>query len=335
MIAPFERIPCRRPRLGVLPLCTSKVIAKVDEVDRWNHVLQDSPVCILDSGQKVHFEQLKPHHGGPTEFFVIPAGSGEVIVVMDAEPARSAEEILDDCSQPSYREEEPLSEASKVSLPSRRRHWMHTRLRTRMRAGGSRLHYQQFDYSSSDPERERSEDLITDALAHSEAEPPAQFEASMPPDEQRWSPEPANGYEQPLFSQNEVIPEVSQLQDFPVTTAESEISLTGTSTPLVTNPSLTDVQISIEPLPDGTSNFQDTEARNTGLSSTNEQATRSNFPSTRGRGGSRAALSRCSTRATSSQSQHMRLGALRTPVRRGRPRGRHPRRPRGFSTISS
>ena len=60
---------------------------------------------------------------------------------MDPEPERSAEEILDDCSQPSYLEEEPLSEVSNVSLPSRKRHRMDTKLRTRMRAGGSRLHY--------------------------------------------------------------------------------------------------------------------------------------------------------------------------------------------------
>ena len=94
------------------------------------HVLQDGRVFILDSGQKMQFEHLKPH-GGPTQLVALPAGSGEVVVVNDLEPERSAEEILDDCSQPSYRGEELLSEASNVSLPSRRRHWMNTRLRTR------------------------------------------------------------------------------------------------------------------------------------------------------------------------------------------------------------
>ena len=53
----------------------------------------------------------KPHHGGATELVALPAGSGEVVVVKDPEPVRLAEEILDGCSQPSYREEEPLSEA--------------------------------------------------------------------------------------------------------------------------------------------------------------------------------------------------------------------------------
>ena len=106
----------------------------------------------------MHFELQKPHHGGPTLFVALPAKSGEVVVAMDFEPKCSAGDTRDDCSQPSYREEEPLSEAFKVSIPSKRRHLMDPRLRTRMRAGGSRLHYQQFDYSTSGPERERSED---------------------------------------------------------------------------------------------------------------------------------------------------------------------------------
>ena len=70
------------------------------------HVLHDGCVYILDTGQKVHFERLNSHHGGPTEFVALPA-----VVVMDSEPECSAEEILHDCSQPSYREEKPLSEA--------------------------------------------------------------------------------------------------------------------------------------------------------------------------------------------------------------------------------
>ena len=130
----------------------------------------------------MHFERLKPHHGAPTEFVALPAGSGEVVVVMDPVPEHSAEEILDDCSQTSYREAEPLSEASNVSLPSGRRHWMETRLRTRMRAGGSRLQYQQFDYSTSDPEPQRSGDLLSNEPNPSDAELPALVDASMPLD---------------------------------------------------------------------------------------------------------------------------------------------------------
>ena len=60
------------------------------------HVLLDGRVYTLDTGQKVHSRRLKTHHGGPTEFVALPAGSGEVVVVNDSEPEHSAEEILDD-----------------------------------------------------------------------------------------------------------------------------------------------------------------------------------------------------------------------------------------------
>ena len=73
---------------------------------------------------------------------------------MDPEPERSMEPIDDDCSKPSYHSEQLLSEASAVSLHSRQRHWMDTRLRTKMRAGGTRQHYQQFDYSTSETDDE-------------------------------------------------------------------------------------------------------------------------------------------------------------------------------------
>ena len=52
------------------------------------------------------------------------------------------------------------SEASNVSLPSRRQHWMSTRLRTKLRAGRSRPHYQQLDYSTSDTDDEPSEAML-------------------------------------------------------------------------------------------------------------------------------------------------------------------------------
>ena len=61
---------------------------------------------------------------------------------MDPEPERSVEPMNDDCSKPSYNTEQLRSEASNVSLPSRQRHWMATKLRTKLRAGGTRPHYQ-------------------------------------------------------------------------------------------------------------------------------------------------------------------------------------------------
>ena len=81
-------------------------------------VLQEGRVYILDSGQKVHFERLKPHNSGPTEWATIPANNGDEAVIMDPESEQTLEEIPDDASQPSYREK-PISEASNTSLPPR------------------------------------------------------------------------------------------------------------------------------------------------------------------------------------------------------------------------
>ena len=66
------------------------------------------------------------------------------------------EPIDDDFSKPSYEFEHLLSEASNVPLPSRRRHWMNTRLRTKLLAGGTRQHFQQIDYSTSETDDETS-----------------------------------------------------------------------------------------------------------------------------------------------------------------------------------
>ena len=79
-----------------------------------------------------------------TEWATIPTNSGDAAVIMDPEQEQSLEEIPDDASQPSYREEEPISTARNTSLPPRQRHWMDTTLRTRMRAGGIRRYYLQF-----------------------------------------------------------------------------------------------------------------------------------------------------------------------------------------------
>ena len=117
---------------------------------------QDGRVYILDTGQKVHFERLKLHKSGPLEFAANPLDTDDIAVVMDPESERSVELIDDDCSKPSYNTEQPLSEASNVSLPSRQRHWMDTRLRTKLRAEGTRQHYQKFDYSTFETDYETS-----------------------------------------------------------------------------------------------------------------------------------------------------------------------------------
>ena len=121
---------------------------------------------------------------------------------------------------------------------------MDTRLHTRLRAGGNHVHYQQFDYdySSSDPERARFADLLSDAPDLSEAEPPALLDTLMPPDEQRLSPEPANDDNLPLLTQHGVVAEISQTQDVLTATEEAEVSLASTSAQFLTNSSLTDGQ---------------------------------------------------------------------------------------------
>ena len=107
-----------------------------------HRVVHTLRVYILDTCQKVHFERLKPHNSGPLEFVATPLDTGDVPVVMDPEPEHSIEPINDDCSKLSYKSGQLLSEASNASLPSRQRHWMDTRLRTKLRAGGTRHHYQ-------------------------------------------------------------------------------------------------------------------------------------------------------------------------------------------------
>ena len=107
-------------------------------------VFQDARVYILDTGQKVHFERLKLHQSGPLEFVATQAVEGDIEVLMDPDPEHPVD-VINDMSQPSYKNEQLLSEASDVSLPSRGRHRMDTRLRSKLRAGGSGMHYQQFE----------------------------------------------------------------------------------------------------------------------------------------------------------------------------------------------
>ena len=83
----------------------------------------------------------------------------------------------DDCSKPSYNTEQLLSEASNVSLPSRQRHWIDTRLRTKLRAGGIRQRYQQFDYSTSE-----TDDETSGAMLPIPTSSPQQVQNQPPPD---------------------------------------------------------------------------------------------------------------------------------------------------------
>ena len=195
-------------------------------------VFQEGRVYVLlDTGQKVHFERLKPHHSGPLEFAAAHADSGEIVVLMDPDPERSIDVFDDDKSQPSYKTEQLLSEASDVSLPSRKHHWMDTRLRTKLRAGGSRKHYQQFDYSTSGTDDELSEVMLPippDPVDADRVEP----ETPLPPSDQ--SVLPTHRLPQ-LFSDHERARSPSPR----ISSPEKQSSLLGTSDPLLTNPSLT------------------------------------------------------------------------------------------------
>ena len=204
------------------------------------HTLQNGRVYILDTGQKVHFERLKPHNSGPLEFAASPLDTGDIVVIMEPNPERSVEPINDDCSQRSYSTEQLLSEASDASLPSRQRHWMDTRLRTKLRAGGTRQHYQQFDYSTTNTDEETH-----GAMLPIPASSPQKLQTQLPP-EATIDPSASDPLSDlsmlsclpHLFSDCEPMPSpsphVSESRKTP------ELSPSGTSAPLLTQPSLPD-----------------------------------------------------------------------------------------------
>ena len=204
------------------------------------HTLQDGRVYILDTGQKVHFERLKLHNSGPLEFVATPLDTGDVAVVMVPEPEHSIEPINDDCSKLSYKSEQLLSEASNASLPSRQRQWMDTRLRTKLRAGGTRQHYQHFDYSTSETDEETHKEMLpiptySPQQIHTQSHPEAITDSSAP--DLLSDVSMLSGLPQ-LFSDHEPMrspsPHISQSSKTP------ELSSMGTSAPLLTQPSLTD-----------------------------------------------------------------------------------------------
>ena len=195
-------------------------------------IFQDGRVYVLDTGQKVHFERLKPHHSGPLELAAAHADSGDVVVFMDPEPERSVDVVDDDESLPSYKTEPLLSEASDESLPSRRRHWMDTRLRTKLRAGGSRMHYQQFDYSTSGTDDELSDVMLPVPPDPADADQ-VEIEVPLPTLDQSVSP---TQHLPQLCSDHERARSPSPQ----VSSPGEQSSLPGTSAHLLTNPSLTD-----------------------------------------------------------------------------------------------
>ena len=84
-------------------------------------VLQDGPVYILDTGEKVYLERPKPHQSGPLEFVATRAVEADIEVVMDPNPEHPVDVINDDMS---------------------------------------RMHDQQFDYSTSGTDDELSDVML-------------------------------------------------------------------------------------------------------------------------------------------------------------------------------
>ena len=202
-------------------------------------VLQEARVYVLATEQKANFKQLTPDNVGPTEWATIPTNKGDVAVIMDPEPEKSLEEIPDDALQPSYREEEPISETSNNSPPPRQRHWMDTRFRTRIRTAGNRRYCQQFG-SSTDTDEESSDVLLSSAQTETneEQELTTQPETLTVPVEM--PPTPTNITEN-LFSEQEMIEAPPNEQETQQPASETITSLIGTSSPLLSNPSLTDL----------------------------------------------------------------------------------------------
>ena len=153
---------------------------------------------------------------------------------MDPEPEHSVEPRNDDCSKRSYNTEQLLSEASNASLPSRQRHWMDTRLRTKLRAGGTRQQYQQFDYSTSETDEE-----LSGAMLSIPSYSPQQIQTQPPPEAINDPSAPDSLSDVSMlsclpqfFSDQEPMrspsPQISQSDNTPEL---SELSLTGTSAP--------------------------------------------------------------------------------------------------------
>ena len=204
------------------------------------HTLQNGRVSILDTGQKVHFERLKPHNSGPLEIVATPLDTSHLAIVMDPEPEHTVEPINDDCSKLSLNTEQLLSEASNASLPSRQRHWMDPRLRTKLRAKGTRQQYQQFDYPSSDTDEETSGAMLpipTNSIQQIQTQPrPEAINDPSAPDS--LSDVSMLSCLPQVFSDHEPMqspsPQISQSDNTP------ELSLSETSAPLQTQPSSTD-----------------------------------------------------------------------------------------------
>ena len=140
--------------------------------------------CYCRNGLPVTVLRIKPHQSTSLELVTVPTDGGYVVALMDPELERSAEIIIDDMLEPSYKTEQRLPEATDVSVTSRKHHWKDTRLRTNLRAGGSRMHYQQLASSADRTEYEMSNIMLPIPLQRPDSdqmEPTAPSSASDSP----------------------------------------------------------------------------------------------------------------------------------------------------------
>ena len=180
-------------------------------------VLQDGRLYVLDTGQKVHYERLKKHVPAPWDLTTYqPFGPDQnVAIIADPYVEDTNEEITSDISRDSFLSEQ-LSEASFELEPTRPvpPRTIQTRTQTALEQGVPRRRFSHFGYPFE---------------SDSEAEAPGPPPMTSP--SQVVFPEVDDL--EPLFSDQEEI--------LPPTLTESLIpSPSGTSAPLLSNPSLTD-----------------------------------------------------------------------------------------------
>ena len=179
-------------------------------------VLQDGRLFVLDTGQKVHYERLKRHVPAPWDWAAHqPFGLDQnVAIIADPYVEESNEEITSDISRDSFLPEQ-LPEASfemepTGSVPPRT---IQTRTQTALEQGIPRRRFSHFGYpSDSDSEREENEPTVQNPAS------PAVF--------------PDLDDLEPLYSDQEEVQ--------PAAPPSLISSPSGTSAPLLSNPSLTD-----------------------------------------------------------------------------------------------
>ena len=179
-------------------------------------VLQDGRLYVLDTGQKVHYERLKRHVPAPWDWAAHqPCGLDQnVAIIADPYVEENNEEITSDVSRDSFLPEQ-LPEASfemepTGSVPPRT---IQTRTQTALEQGIPRRRFSHFGYpSDSDSEREENEPTVQNPA------PPAVF--------------PDLDDLEPLYSDQEEVQPAAPPSLIP--------SPSGTSAPLLSNPSLTD-----------------------------------------------------------------------------------------------